>query len=242
MKPWRVSLFLLLIVSAVALAVWQKQGKRTPTMVSKALQQQATPARQTTTSLRLLLLIYRPGKDAQAELAYAWFVNGNTSDFPHTLEFTPLFPAALTTPTSFQDTTQWAHPLRASGNTLQPDEAAIGKFIHHLGLPPIDLYTTLWVSDVNAFMKILMPSSNFPDLDTMLQGTSPEEQKKQNARLIQAMCGAYSSAPFSQRQVVRERFTEHALRWGNPPPDIADVLKRLLDSPGMKCSLGSFPP
>ncbi len=239
MKPWRVFLFLLMLVLAIMLSVWQERNTKiaAPPPLSKA-----QPVGTTDNALPMLMLVYRTEGGNPAELAYAWLITGTPSVFPQSLVFTPLFPFALVTSATWENMQAWQSPLRASPNSLQPDTAVVDKFARTLGLPSIRLYITLRVRDIDDFIDTLGVMPRNTSLDAMLRGLPPEEQKRRDEALIHSMCGAYSSTSPARRERIRETIIARTFLWGDTPPDTMSHLDRLLNSPNLFCSLAGITP
>ncbi len=243
MKPWRIFLFLVALTAACSIGYWQGIHRKVQPRPQGAL---VIPMERPA-GLRVLLLVYRHAAEGGA-LRSVWLVSGQLSGLPRTLYFTPLYPVAPSSSTAWQDTSQWQSPLRAGGDDYQPDEAALGKFIHEYALEPIDAYIPLPEDGVDDFILalggVLMPERQAigTSLDELLPAElPPQEQFAAHQRILAALCRSYSGAAPAVRQDIQEKLRARMHLWPGVREAFPSTLDAFLGSPALECRISPPP-
>ncbi len=243
MKPWRVFLFIAALAAACSIGYWQGVHRKVQPRSQGA---QSGPV-ETPAGLRVLLLVYRHEAEGGARRS-AWLLSGQLSGLPRTLYFTPLYPAAPSSTTAWQDTSRWQSALRAEGDDYQPDEAALGKFIHEYALEPIDAYLPLPEVRVDAFIQalggVLMPERQAigVSLDELLPaGLPPQAQFAAHQRILAALCRSYSGAASAVRQNIQDELRARMRLWPAVREAFPSTLDAFLGSPALECRVSPPP-
>jgi len=245
MKPWRIFLFVVVLAAACSIGYWQGIIHRKVQFQSRSLEASTFPVERPA-GMRVLLLVYRQGAGGGA-LRSVWLVSGQLSGLPRTLYFTPLYPVAPSSATVWQDTSQWQSALRPRDD-FQPDEAALGKFIHEYALEPIDAYISLPESRVDDFILtlggVLAPESQTigTSLDELLPADlPPQERPAAYQRVIATLCRSYSGAVPGVHQDIQAELQVRVHRWPDAGETFPATLEAFLGSPALECRVSPPP-